>query len=306
MELNQHQHELEDRPEFTFIELVAVLSKSWRLISLAILVSACISIFIALSLPNYYIAETTISPNDPDEISGGLNAQLGMVANIAGVSLRNSGRANVQAVLATIRSRNFTRTLIEDHALMIPLFAGTWDEESQESSIDAKKYDESSNSWLTTNDQEAPTHWDAYQLWQNIVSIREDRETGLITVSVEWIDPYASKQWANWIVSDINQNLKDGDMAEASGAIEYLQGQLDSTQLVEMQRVFFDLIEVQMRTLMLADVREEYYFRVIDPAVVPQYKSKPNRVSIVMIGFLLGAMLGIVIVVIRQDWKKIS
>ena len=59
---------------------------------------------------------------------------------------------------------------------------------------------------------------------------------------------------------------------EANSAIEYLRKQLESTQLVEMQRVFYDLIESQTRISMLADVREEYVFQVVDPAVVPDEK----------------------------------
>ena len=46
------------------------------------------------------------------------------------------------------------------------------------------------------------------------------------------------------------------DASEANGAIEYLRRQLEQTQLVDMQRLFYQLIESQARITMLADVRD--------------------------------------------------
>ena len=51
---------------------------------------------------------------------------------------------------------------------------------------------------------------------------------------------------------------------------------------------------------MLAEVRPEYVFKTIDPAVAPEVKSKPNRALICVLGVLLGGMLGVVIVLIQH------
>ena len=39
---------------------------------------------------------------------------------------------------------------------------------------------------------------------------------------------------------------------------------------------------------MLAEVRPEYVFKTIDPAVVPEEKSKPSRALICALGYPLG------------------
>jgi uncharacterized protein involved in exopolysaccharide biosynthesis len=44
---------------------------------------------------------------------------------------------------------------------------------------------------------------------------------------------------------------------------------------------------------MLANVQEEFAFRVIDPAVVPEVRSKPKRKLIVVLGGVLGGMFSI-------------
>jgi LPS O-antigen subunit length determinant protein (WzzB/FepE family) len=63
--------------------------------------------------------------------------------------------------------------------------------------------------------------------------------------------------------------------------------------------MLFSLIEEQTKTLMLANVREEYVFKTVDPAVVPERKSKPMRVFIVILTALLSGFFMSMIVVVR-------
>ena len=124
--------------------------------------------------------------------------------------------------------------------------------------------------------------------------------TGLVTVAIEWHDPVLAARWVNALVKKINQEVKQKDQTEANSAIAFLSQQLESTQLVEMQRVFYDLIESQTRISMLADVREEYVFQVLDPAVVADEKIAPRRALIAVLGTMLGAMLALVVVLVRH------
>ena len=107
-------------------------------------------------------------------------------------------------------------------------------------------------------------------------------------------------QWVNWLVEDVNATVKAQDVGEAEKSIEYLREQVTNTSLADLQAVFFDLIQSQTETVMLAEVRQEYVFKTIDPAVAPEEKSKPSRALICVLGTLLGGMLGVVIVLIRH------
>jgi LPS O-antigen subunit length determinant protein (WzzB/FepE family) len=51
---------------------------------------------------------------------------------------------------------------------------------------------------------------------------------------------------------------------------------------------------------MLAKVRQEYAFKTIDPAVVPEEKSEPNRALICVLGTLLGGMLAVLWVLVAH------
>ena len=76
------------------------------------------------------------------------------------------------------------------------------------------------------------------------------------------------------------------------------------TAATDMQSTFYKLIEEQSKSLMLAEVQEEFIFRVIDPAVVPELKSGPKRAFICVLGTLLGGMLGIAIVLIQFAFRR--
>ncbi|TOH86698.1 GNVR domain-containing protein, partial [Vibrio parahaemolyticus] len=60
----------------------------------------------------------------------------------------------------------------------------------------------------------------------------------------------------------------------------------------------------QTKSLMLAEAQEEFVFKVVDPAVVPELKSKPKRSLIVIVGTFMGFMLGLALVLIRYAIVK--
>jgi LPS O-antigen subunit length determinant protein (WzzB/FepE family) len=71
-----------------------------------------------------------------------------------------------------------------------------------------------------------------------------------------------------------------------------------------MQTVFYQLIEEQTKTIMLAEVSKEYVLRTIDPANAPDDKAKPKRALIVVLGAMLGGMLSVLIVLVRYFSTK--
>ena len=113
-------------------------------------------------------------------------------------------------------------------------------------------------------------------------------------MSLEHRSPVIAAQWVNWLVEDVNAAVKAQDVAEAEKSIEYLREQVSNTSLADLQAVF-DLIQSQTETVMLAEVRQEYVFKTIDPAVALKRKVSHSTLIFVL-GSLLGVMLGIVIV----------
>ena len=186
------------------------------------------------------------------------------------------------------------------HEILVPLMAAEgWDAASGELVIDPDDYDVSAKKWIrdvAPPRTAIPSMQEAYKQFTNILSISQNKKTGFVTVGVEHYSPAVAKQWVDWLVDDLNVSVMRQDVAEAEQAIEYLNTQIQKTSLAELQNVFFRLIESQTKTVMLANVSDEYLLKTIDPAVAPERKIKPRRSVIVIIGTMLGGIFAIMLV----------
>jgi uncharacterized protein involved in exopolysaccharide biosynthesis len=147
------------------------------------------------------------------------------------------------------------------------------------------------------------TLWRAVQLFEKNVSIRQDPRRGITTLTVEWTDAVTAARWANGLVALANDLLRTRALEEAQRNIVYLNAQVDRTNEVELRRAIFNLIESETKTLMLANGRTEYAFRVVDPAVSPEIRSGPHRTLLLATGLLVGLFLGGV-AVLTVDWVR--
>lgn len=90
---------------------------------------------------------------------------------------------------------------------------------------------------------------------------------------------------------------------ETSLNLSYLKSQLQKTSVAGMQSTFYKLIEEQTKSLMLAEVQDEFVFKTIDPEVAPEIKSGPKSALIVIFCTLLGGILSVGWVLIRTILK---
>ena len=177
-----------------------------------------------------------------------------------------------------------------------------WNDKSQAWIYNRDVYNPDTGEWLADENGEShkPTDWDLVKAFrENHLNVSENKDSGMITVSVKSLSPPAAQQWAEWLVADINEHMRREDVAEASARIDYLEDKLNDTNVAGMQQVFYQLIESETRTVMLANAQQEYVFETVDPAVVPQEKSEPKRPLIAIVATMLGGMLGVFIVFIR-------
>ena len=300
-----------ENDEINLKEVLLVLWQGRKFISTITGVISSLSVLIALMLPNIYSANALLAP--AEKSSGAMSAlmqQYGGLASLAGVPLpggEETSRAQLGMTLMT--SRGFVGEFIERHAILPELMAvDAWDYRSGDISFDTDLYNAETGEWLRQVAlplKPKPSALEAYEVFKEILSVSQDKNTGYVTVSIEHKSPTIAAQWVTWLVEDVNDAVRAQDVNEARKSIDYLRRQVASTSLAELQVVFFDLIQGQMETVMLAEVRQEYVFKTIDPAVPPEEKSKPSRAIICVLGALFGAVLGAVISLFRH-YSKLS
>jgi len=262
------------------------------------------SVLFALSQPNIYQAEVLLSPVSEDSQMSGMANQLGGIAAIAGINLGGQGASRVALALETLKSRRFTQAFIEKRDILVHLMAlDSWDANTGEIIIKPDLYDQESKRWVRIVDEGKsviPTAWEAYKQFELIVEYEQLKASGFIKLSVQSQSPVLAQQWATWLVDDLNQWVKKEDVKEFNANISYIQEKLKNTQVAEMRKVFYQLVEEQTKKLMLAEVQDEYVFKVIDPAVVPEEKDAPRRSIICILGTFIGVFLAFLIALVRH------
>jgi len=306
-------YEMIEEDEIDLRELWQVIwSGKWTIILVTFLFAAA-SVSYAILQPNQYKSEVLLSPSSSSG-GGGLGQMAGLAA-MAGFNIGGGGGEvdKSQLALATLQSRDFLTKFINRHQLTVPIFAGKkWDINSGELMLDNEIYNSSTKQWLRevkAPKKPEPSDWEKYKEFSPMLAVSEDKKTGLITVSIEFLSPVMAKHWVDLLVKDINLQYQEQDYKKATKNIKYLTAKLKQTSITDMQNIFFSLIEEQMKTKMLAQLDDEYVFKVLDPAVVPEEKSKPKRALIAVVGTITGGMLGIFLVFIlnfaRSDEDEI-
>lgn len=289
------------------IDLRELFTTLWRrkwLIMAITFIFAAGGVGYALYKPNIYQANVLLAPSQSEGGSmGQLAGQLGGLASLAGINL-GGGDSN-QTVIAkeVLQSRAFLGSFFRRHNLAVALMAVEgWNSETGEWVYDRSVYNPDSGEWLPDSDgkSQEPTDWELVEAFkEDHLSVSEAKDTGMITVSVKHYSPVAAQQWAEWLVRDINEYMRTQEVEEAEASIAYLEEKLSETNIAGMQQVFYQLIESETRTVMLANAQKEYVFKTVDPAVVPEEHSEPKRALICVVATLLGGMLGVFIVFIR-------
>lgn len=280
-----------DDDEIDLRELWEAVVEHRALVAAITSVSTAIAVAVALLLTPVFRAEVLLAPVASESKAGlaGLAGQFGDLASLVGINL-GSGDLTQEAV-AALKSRLLTEAFIKDKNLLPVLFEDDWDAEKKR--------------WKHEDPEDIPTLWKAYELFdEDVRAVSIDKKTGLVTLAIEWKDAAQAAAWANELVARVNRQRQLEAIEEAENSIAYLQEQLKRTSTVEVQQAIYRLIETQTKAIMVAKTRRDYAFKIIDPAVPPEEKSRPKRALIVAFGFVLGTALGVLVAFAKNKLVK--
>jgi len=257
--------------EIDLLELwETIWSGRWLIVAITCLFTLS-GIAYALLAPEVYRAEVLLSPTEKK--GGGTLAQFGSLASLAGISLPGAGESQGIAVL---KSKDFARAFITDLNLMPLLVEGAY-----------------------LGDQK-PDIRDAVAAFDGIRAVAEDSSTGLITLSIRWKDPDVAAEWANALVTRLNDRLRLQAQEASERNVAYLQREIAATSVVSLQQSMGRVLEGEMQKLMLARGNEEFAFKVIDRATPPKQREAPKRTLIALVSMLAGGFLGILVIFVRK------
>lgn len=258
-------------------------SRRWWVVA-SIVACTAIAATVAYAATPIYRAVVVLVPAGAERggMGAGLGAalgQLGGLASLAGINV-SSGDVETEESLAVLRSRQFTEAFIDDEKLVPVLFADRWNA--------------AQGAWQEGS--KPPTPAEAYKYFNKKVrSALQDKKTGLVTLQIEWRDREQAATWANELVRRLNVEMRNRAIAKADASIGFLEKELTSTTTVASREAVGRLIEGQIKQRMIANVQQEYAFRIVDRAMAPDAGDivRPQRLILLVIGVFSGVMLGI-------------
>lgn len=290
-----------NNPEISLLDVYTIVLQYKKLVFATTMLSFIVSLIIALLLQNVYTSSTLLIPSTKDD---NLSSEISGVAKLVGVNFGGENVSNLKEAIAVLTAKNFLNKFVEKHNYKPIIFSERWDSDTKKwipqspniikritNILPIKK----NNSTKKIGSPHEPTIWELVGYFQENMVINENALDGTITISFSHHDPEFATELVNRIVTEINSNLQTDYIKRSQNINSYLQEELKTTQLAEMRSVLFNIIGDNFNNIAIAKAHEEYVFKVLDYAIVPEEKSGPKRVLIILLGMITGMVLGIVI-----------
>jgi len=275
------------QPASQALDLFRLLWRSKYILLTGAFLGFAIGAVAAWLTPPAYRATVVMMPNAETGFADGLGSALGQAGGLAAlVGLGRDGN-RVDEAIAILESRKFTESLIIEHQLLPKLFPKAWNSAAGE--------------WRVSNSDQ-PKAFDGFVRFQKLQRVRRDNKSGLVRLELIWPDAVEAADLANSMVARLNDDMRERDIAEATRSVELLNLELSRTEVVAIQSSIQKLIEANIRRRTLANTRQDYVFRVIDPAVAIEsgHYFRPRPLLYVAAGGFSGLLLGAVFVALMH------
>jgi uncharacterized protein involved in exopolysaccharide biosynthesis len=276
---SKHEQAGEDY-DFDIVDLCRVAWAYKGIVLSTTLIGGLIALVLAIIATPMYRADIVVTLTQDTNLGSGqgIAGQLGGLASIAGVNLGNEGPDREHQ--AVLESRHLIEEFVKRNGV-IALLQG--------------KSPQPPNLWLAVE-----------LVKRGVIEIHNDKLKGTTTVSMEWTDPETAARWANGFVALGNELVRAKAREDAQRNVDYLNDQVAKTNVLELRRVLYNIIESETKNLMLANARIEYAYTVVDPAVVSAQRVSPKRTLMVASGLFIGMVIGVLTAWMRNKFLRKS
>tara|TARA_B100001250_G_scaffold414595_2_gene454293 strand:- start:3569 stop:4525 length:957 start_codon:yes stop_codon:yes gene_type:complete len=288
-------------------EILSILLSYKKIIFIGLIISGLASIYIAKSSPDIYRSSALLEPqqnNQNQNSFSSIPAGFGGLASLAGVQLPTSSGDRGLYAIEVIKSKVFFKHLLSidsDRILPSIMAIESYDISNKKIKFDTNIYDDASNKWVRevkANQKVVPSYIEAHEHFLSILEVFKDKKTGYIYIAIDHQSPVFAQYLLNLVILEVNNLTREMEMQETSEAIEYLTKKQLSTKVSSVKLSINNIIESQLQTQMLTNIREEFLLKTIDPPVVPEIKIGPSRLFICVIGVFFGFIFSILSVLV--------
>lgn len=215
-----------EEDQISLFEILRALLKRKRIIIATAIVVTIASVAFNLSKPNLYTASATLMPVEKNQGSslsallGSMGGGLGMLAAQAGMG----GGGAADKFVTLLQTRSMAETIISKYKLMPVLFKDSWDVEEQRWKEPSLKFGAERKVGA------GPTMEEGVKALRLATSIKADKKSGVVTISVTTWDPEISAKVANVFVDELDAYLKSNALSTAKRNRLFIEDQLKKAQ----------------------------------------------------------------------------
>tara|TARA_Y100000287_G_scaffold154295_1_gene130647 strand:- start:8 stop:853 length:846 start_codon:yes stop_codon:yes gene_type:complete len=231
-----------------------------------------------------YSSDILIANNSEGDDSP--SSAIGGLASLAGIQLPQTNSKAISS-LAMLNSRTFLKSFIKEYELKEKLFPEQWNE--------------TSNTWF----EKEPSDIGAVGELKKILDIKK-KEGGLVEIIVTTYDSDLSVFIANNIVFYFNDYMRKAAIEESEQLIKFLEKEVVSSSLTEVKARIFSLIKENIADKSLANVRQEFVYKIVDEAYKSNYPSFPNKFQINVIGAILGLFFAALFSLVLHFFRNLN
>ncbi len=304
-----------DEDEINLLDYWRVIWKRRKIIGWIVMGITILTAVVALFMTNIYQAKAVITPVAGKDGSGGSSVSS-MMAQQFGII--QAGPAPGTEIINLLKANIVREKMIEKYQLMPVLFPNKWDSLRKQwkkgggdFSLNplaligvARKLLETEDVGAKKKDPSVPSMWEGIRMLNSIIMVTQNVKENTITISVDFRDP----EMAATIAKNLMDTLVDYIAGEAKRVStinqKYLETQLTQNADPFIKQKIYMLIAQQIETVMMAEIKENFAFKVIDPPMAPDKKIKPKRVQMVMISFVVALFMGVFVAFFLEYLEK--
>jgi len=289
--------------EIDLRELWATVMKYWREIVKFSAVVTTLALVYALSIPNSYKSHTLLAPQEQSKpaLGGGLAALAGM----AGVSLGGGSAGAAISLEAILKDFTFNKVVINKYGLVERISAN-----AQEKNM-VFAFGFGGIHWLFSSGANESASKDedifsTYKSLQGMLSLSEDKKTGLITLSATAQDRFLTKELVDIYLKELTMHLKQMEIKEVLKKIKFYKQELATTNDIQLKTQISNLLSSLVQKRVLSSSNEFYVVsQMIAPRVAHvQEKTKPKRSLILILAIIMSLIIGVFGVFFKEFLDK--
>ncbi|MDI6744181.1 MAG: Wzz/FepE/Etk N-terminal domain-containing protein [Thermodesulfovibrionales bacterium] len=263
--------------EINLLDYLRVIQKHKKLIILIVAVALAVSVVKAFLTAPVYEARAVITPalqqRDTFPMAG-LAAQIGISAPTP---------SGVTEIVNLLNSNILREMIIKRHKLLDVFF--------EKDSLSKKSEDE--------------RVWAGLRFFQGSMKVNFKQKDNIVELSMQFKDPRMAAEILNYTLTELNNHMSSEAKRVADTNKKHLESLLNDTADPFIKNKIYNIIVQQIEQSIMAEVKENLAFKVIDPPRVPDQRINNRRRQKVMVAFATSLFAGILAAFFKEYVDKI-